>query len=1227
MSQSSDPEPKKEINISDANIEKVLIGQAGRDLTQIQIITYLQTKIIQVLRQEIKERELLATSPYKGLRKFEPEDRAKFFGREQFLTGLINDLEQSDRILLLGASGSGKSSVVRAGLIPWLSEKWGTKFVNLIFTPDEDPFESLHASLLGKYKQSEVKFALQATAKTLSQVVTTLKQSEDYWLIFIDQFEELFTRSSEHQRNLFIDSLVQLMKAKNSNVKLIFTMRADFLDRIGAYPTLGKLTQNHIRLMIDMQRDELRHAIEQPAIHHGVVFEDGLVEEIVKDVQGQAGYLPLLQYTLDLFWETESDKGAFADRTLSIDTYRQLGGARGALQQRVNLFYNALPETEQMAVQRIMLKLVDIAGEEASGAEWKPVRRRAQRSEFSDRLEQQVLMELIDRNLLISNLQPSSQVATVEIAHEVLLTSWANLHDWIQSNRQAIALRNRLNEDVSRWQVKKVEDELWSGSKLEQVLELRKNLTFNQVLGGFTQEANRFIDDSLGRRDRQRRRTNIVLASFSSLLVIVAGFALRGWQQTALEQIKSLTQSSVALFISHREIDALVEALKAGDRLKSVVWSDADTQNQVQLALQHAVYKIIERNRLEGHNNSVRSVSFSPNGRFIATASEDSTVRLWNNAGKERHRFTVQNQLFRTVTFNSDSTMIAAISADNTIKVWGVDGREVATEKGQDREDNFMSGICFVPRTNIVAASGSGKTVNLWRINGQNLQLIKPLTGHKNSVWSISCSNDGKIVTADQSGYLGLWSQDGTELKKPFNVSKQSIYGVSFSPNGQTIAIAGGDTIIRLWNIDRPGIKIIGKHNNQATSVSFSRDGQQIASTSMDNTVKLWSREGKELKTLEGHGDRVYSSSFSKDGNTLASASDDNTVKLWSMGDRESKTLFGHLDSLYAVSFSPKGEIIASAGDGEFKKNTDIIGLWNADGQERQPFKANSDLEWNRIWSLSFSADGKTIATANSDRTIVLWNLNGEKLKTIKGHDSKVGEVIDVKFSPTDPLIASASYDGTVKLWDLDGKCLKTFNGKAGKVRSVSFSHDGKIIASAHNDGTIKLWNLAEKEDREPRTLKGHTAYATDVSFSPDGKIIASAGKDKIIKLWNLEGQELKTLAGHTGAVNRISFKEQDSNMLASASTDGTIRIWDLTNGREIKTLKRKGVGYPFWNVRFSPDGKKVVSVSDDALVELWNAETQDSQQLISQGCKWLDDYLKNNNNSNKNQYICDKIK
>jgi hypothetical protein len=336
---------------------------------------------------------------------------------------------------------------VRAGFIPWLSQKWGSRLVNITFTPDIDPFESFYASLLSKYKQAEVQIAREVKPDTLTEVVKTVKQPDDNWFILIDQFEELFTTSLADKRHLFIASLVHLGKAKLPNVKIIATMRSDFLDRLSPYPQLVKATDKHRPLIAEMQPDELRLTIEQPAAQYGVVFETGLVEEIIKDIQGQAGYLPLLQYTLNLLWETEVQTGSINDRTLNISTYRELGGVRGALKKHVDQIYGALLESEKLATQRIFLKLVGIGEDSESGTEWKPIRRRANRFEFSDELEQSMLVKLINENLLVSDRQLQAPESTVEIAHEILLTSWETLNTWIKENRQAIALRNRLNDE------------------------------------------------------------------------------------------------------------------------------------------------------------------------------------------------------------------------------------------------------------------------------------------------------------------------------------------------------------------------------------------------------------------------------------------------------------------------------------------------------------------------------------------------------------------------------------------------------------------------------------------------------------------------------------------------------------------------------------------------------------------------------------------------------------
>ena len=797
------------------------------------------------------------------------------------------------------------------------------------------------------------------------------------------------------------------------------------------------------------------------------------------------------------------------------------------------------------------------------------------------------------------------------------------LAGWLASNNQEKSwlLRGQTLQRAQKWVADKSLSDLDyrfldASRELEQ-RDLQKQLETEAEASWILAEANQTLDQANQKANRRIRLGLVVLILSLAVAMLTGTWASLMVKDTQLERIKSLSVSSTAFLNSNQELDALLAALKSAIQLKSAAWADATTQESVEFALQRAVYKIREQNRLEGHSDAVRSVNFSPNGQMIATASEDSTVRLWSIDGRELKRLSGQNQVFRSVRFSPNSKMVAAISANNTIKVWEVGGRELLTLKGQDNEDHFMNSLCFSADSQAIAAPAQNNTVKLWSVKGKELKILK---GHKLPVWGISCSPNGKtIVTADQGGIITFWNMDGRELKT-FRASAQSIFGVSFSPDSQTIATAGGDTTVKLWSLEGQELKTLGRHDNYVSSVSFSQDGQTIASSGADNTIKLWSINGHPLKTLKGHSNTVFGASFSPDGKTLppahgyvlASASADNIIKLWSIGDQDPKTFLGHRDSLQSVSFSPDGKIIASAGD------DNAIKLWTLDGQEIKSIRVESESAWNRIWSLSFSPGGDLIATASYDRTIKLWNLKGQTLITFKGHSD---EVTDVSFSPDGQTLASASYDGTLKLWDIEGQELRTFVGNAGKARSVRFSPDGQTLVSAHHDGTIKIWNL---QGQLLKNIKGHQSDVTSAHFSPDGKMIASASRDKTIKLWSLDGEALKTLSGHTAEVTRFSFSP-DSKVLASASVDGTIRLWNLAEGQEVKTIE--GHGYTFWNVSFSPDGKRVVSVSDDALVELWNAETLNFDQLVDRSCSWLRDYLKNNSSINEmDKHICDRI-
>jgi WD40 repeat protein len=1236
--------------------------------------------------------------PYPGMRPFSENDEGRFFGRDGEIDELLNRLRLEPFLTVIGASGSGKSSLVFAGLIPKLKQSglFGTgQWCIRSFRPGTSPLTNLQAVLGGDATNLEAR---------IEQLLSTESDAQRLLLV-VDQFEELFTQGGA-EATTFQEALLRLIEIPD--VYLILTVRADFYpDLMGSL--LWEKMSPHRFEVLPLNATGLKQAIVKPAEGVDVYVDPVLVERLLVDAKGEPGVLPLIQETLVLLWEKLKRRflpfNAYELLVLSRPDYgatpnQPRTGLQVAIARRADAALADLGTEEKRAIaRRIFLRLIQF-GEGRPDTRRQQLQKDLHSTDDAQELFNQTIEHLAQRRLLTFSGEEGGQKRKVDIAHEALISGWPTLGKWIEDFRKEEQTRRRLESKAQDWLGHNKK-----GGLLDEV-ELRGfegwlNSDNAKLVGVGS------VSLELIKASKQRViRGKIILGFYVVFITGVAIFAVFQRRNAEIGQIKALSESSMVLLASHQGIDALVEALKAANQLNSIPWPDTDTQKQVRLALQQTVYERGEKNRLEGHSYSVRGVSFSPDGTKISTASEDYTVRLWSIDGQELDKATVPNQLFRNVTFNSDSTMIAAISADNTIKVWRIEGeklKEVRTINGQETEDNFMSGICFIPKTNTIAASGLDITdkdkplhvVNLWDINAQKFQRPKTLKGHNYPVWSLSCSSDGKIVTADQGGFLGLWHSDGTTIKEPFPVSEQSIFGISFSPDGTKIAIAGGDTTVKLWNLDlkkiencskdkkivtanqegiiglwsrydniekenkeirepfsvsketilgvnfspngkkiasvegdittvqictldKENITTLGNHNNFVTSLNFSRDGKMIASTSADNTVKLWSLDGRELKTLQGHGDRVYSASFSPDGNTLASAGDDNTVKLWSIGDLEPKVFEGHdkAGSLYSVSFNPtNSNIIASAGD----DNTIIFS--DLDGHQvskpiKQPFKPGT--YWNRIWRLSFSPDGQMLASANYDKTIQLWSLNGQSKGILEGHDD---EVIDVSFSPKNPiLVASASYDGTVKLWRMDSqknfKIFKTFNGRAGKVRSVSFSPDGQIIASAHNDGTIKLWQIDGAEEQQPKTsFKAHDSYVTDVLFSRDGKIIASASRDKTIKLWSLDGQEIRTLKGHIGEVNRLSYS-RDGKILVSASTDHTIRLWSVENGQEVRTIQGD---YAFFNVSISPDNTRVVGVTDDALVEVWNVEILDVKSLREQGCKWLYDHLNRHSKIDKN--------
>ncbi len=1167
---------------------------------------------------KITNQPLIPGSPYVGLTKFKEKDKDKFFGRDGQILSLSSYLEKNKLLLLMGVSGSGKSSLVLAGLIPHFEDKWGnSKFVTLIFEPTEDPFKSLDRNIPNEYRDLIGDITSESPEDILVKLTDILNNYYEKQFIFIDQFEELFTLTPKDKQNLFIKCLLKLIKQPNSSTYLVMTMRSDFLGSLSPYPELATVLEKHICIIKDMTSNELRLVIAEPAARNHVIFEHNLVKIIIDDFFGQAGSLPLLQYTLHLLWEKDKELNKLADKCLKLNTYqdKDFGGVAGALQKQADdIFYNKknhpkkLNESERQAARKIFLALISLEGKE-------PVSKRADKSFFEkDEIQKKALDKLINNRLLVSKKdQEKEGTATVEVAHEALFRSWTVLQDLIRENEEIIILGNRLSADAKQWHElhnkdsQKANAELWNGSKLVRILELEKE----QSLPNLGDVAREFIQASVELRDREEkekeRRRQLTIAG----LAIGLGIMSIAWANAEISEIKSFAQSSDG-FLNLDKRKALQSSLKAAVKMQGKPWIDTNTRTFVELSLLNTVNNVAAPNTLGGHANSVNGISVSPNGEMLASASDDYTVKLWNiSTGKEIRTLSGHTNQVWGVSFSPDGKMLASASADNTVKLWNpYTGKEIRTLIGHK---DAVHRVSFSRNGNILASASADNTVKLW--NPYTGKKIRTLTGHKDAVWGVSFSPDGNILASGSEDYMvKLWDTSTGRAIKTLT-GHQEVLGVSFSPNGNILASASADNTVKLWDTSRWTAKTLTVNLNAPApvfGVSFSPDGNILASASVDKTVKLWNPyTGKKINTLSGHTKEVWEVSFIPDSNILASASVDKTVKLWNTSTgKEIKTLTGHTKSVGWISFSFNSEMLASASE----DNT--VKLWDTStGKEIRTLTGHT----NEVWGVSFSPNHEMLASASADNTVKLWNpYTGKKIRTLTGHTKGVKWV---SFSPNGKMLASASADNTVKLWNpYTGKKIRTLTGHTNDVWGVSFSRNSEMLASASADNTVKLWN--PYTGKKIRTLTGHTNEVRGVSFSPDGKMLASASKDKMVKLWNpYTGTEIRTLSGHTDEVNRISFSP-DGKILASASIDKTVKLWDTYTGQEIKTIS----GHTDWvlGVSFSPDGKMLASASADNTVKLWR---WDFDYLLKEGCNFMRQYFKTNPPDNESdKHLCDSV-
>ncbi|BBM86610.1 caspase family protein [Candidatus Uabimicrobium amorphum] len=615
------------------------------------------------------------------------------------------------------------------------------------------------------------------------------------------------------------------------------------------------------------------------------------------------------------------------------------------------------------------------------------------------------------------------------------------------------------------------------------------------------------------------------------------------------------------------------------------------------------------------HTKSVTSISFSPDGKILASASKDQTIGLWDVAigkrmakisvnkpalfakfspdgesfayslsnrtirlrdvktGKKQVKITGHTDDINAMDFHPGGKMIVSASSDQTIRLWNIQtGKEVMKIEGHSAAVNS---VCFNFNGKTIASGSSDGTIKIW--DTQTGKEKKTITTRLGDVKTVRFSPDGNTVVSISNNRIQLWRlTTGKEITKGF-ARYRDISCVCFAPNGKQITFGSNNGILYLFDLaTRKEVTQITTQANAIHAVAFSPDGQTLACGVENGTLILWDVENDhEISNLNGHTNTINALCFSPDKNTIASSSVDTTIRLWdTITGKQMITFTGHTNTVQSICFNPNGTILAS-GSKDF-----TVRLWDVvTGREIHKIKAHD----NTTLSVRFSPSGKVLATGSADATIGLWDVTtGTKILTMRGHTREVSSVC---FSPDGKILASASEDKTIRLWDIKtGKELKKLVDHTGMVSSACFSPNGKILASGSSDHTVKLWDVATGEVID--TLIGHTYWVLSVCFSADGKKLVSGGTDGTMRLWEMDTRKLYKTIQHSRWVSAVCFSPNDE-ILASASIDGVIRLWDSGTVKEIRKIG--GHVDTVNSVCFHPKEKVLASGSSDKTVKLWD--------------------------------------
>ncbi len=1095
--------------------------------------------------------------PYLGLAAFQPGDAARFFGRERLVAELTAKLADHRLVGVFGASGSGKSSVLRAGL--------ASGRPSVLLTPGAHPLEQ-DLDVEGR-------------------------------LLIVDQFEEVYTLCREQdERQRFIDRLLALA-GDGQGTRVVLGVRADFYGHLCRHAGLVEALTDAQVMVGPMTADELRTAIVEPAVRAGCRVEAALVTTLVADATGQPAMLPLVSHALLETWRRRQGI------TLTSAAYEAAGGIHNAIAQTAEAVHTGLEPDRQSVVRQIFLRLT------ALGEGTEDTKRRLNRRELDDDpATTEVLERLADARLLVLDRDG------VEIAHEALIRSWPRLRDWLAEDREGHRLHRQLAEATDLWDaMERDTGSLYRGTRLGLAAEFAARspaaLSAREqefVQAGLDAEADEAAADR--KRTRRLRRLVALLGVLLLLAGIAVGYAVDAGRtatdqrnvalaRKAVVDAKGLrdpnpalsTQLSLAAYRLapiQETRDGLLASMAApfatrmpfdpgdvtvvlsgqlmvtSDSYRATqVWSIADSRRPVLLST------------LPGSVEVRGPLAFSRDGRALATVTRGHLVRLWDLTDPRNpvrkgdvagHRETVLS-----VDFGPDGRVLVTASVDHTTRL--VDVTDLGAPKplaslGGAPFEQFERAT-FSPDGRLLAITNTNWTAELWDVTTPSAPRRRSvLSGHRDLQLNPAWSPDGRrLITTSWDRTAKLWDVTDPAAPRPVTTlnTPAVVWAAGFSQSGRLVVTAGDDQAVRIWDVTGPAKELppLAGHTNAIWWAAFSPDGKTIVSTSADRTVRL--QDVGELALASSAG--WTAAAFTAQGRVLVTGGDD--ARLWAMDDLRAPRQLAKLpgpSTVTAVAVSPDRRSLALAThDGAGVAGTFLLQRWDISDPAAPELTASTPV-WP-TYSLAFSPDGRTFASGHDDGPIQLWDVS-DPTRFAEPRTLPVGDgtVWSLAFTPDGrTLAASQGLDSSaVTLWDVADPrrpaLVSTLRPDGGALFQMSLSPDGRTLAAGSSDRNVYLWDIADRAHaKRLAKLGGHPEGVGQLAFGPTGRELATSAF-RTVRVWDLTDPrnpvEKAQLTGFAVTVNSVKYRE-DGHTLAIGS--GGVQLWETDPERVAEEICR----------------------------------------------------------------------